>query len=198
MKIPSPCGSNPPLVGQKTRLRAKTLADAEQDYRWQSDPETARLDATEPLAMPFSFYLVEYQKTLDYPSPERRIFAIETRNGGQHIGNCTYYGIDQRKGEAELGIMIGEREFRGKGYGSDAVNTLLCHIFTQTSLKKIRLKTLWHNLRAQKCFLKCGFTATGEKIMEGHHFLLMELDRNQWLKLAADKSAAEAKRITRA
>ncbi|RJQ40881.1 MAG: N-acetyltransferase [Dehalococcoidia bacterium] len=196
METPSPCGFDAPL-GTKTRLRAKTLADAGRDYRWQCDPETACLDATEPLRMPFVQYLAEYRKMLSLASPERRFFAIETLSG-QHIGNCSYYGIDRQKGDAELGIMIGERQYRGKGYGSDAATTLLDYIFRQTDLKKIRLKTLWDNLRAQRCFAKCGFIASGEKMIEGHHFLLMETDRERWRKATINSAAEPADRTTRA
>lgn len=181
MKTLSPCDFEAPLVGGKTRLRAKMLADAKRDYQWQTDPETAYLDATEPLNIPFSRYFTEYREILSHPSPLRRFFAIETFSG-EHIGNCTYYGIDREKDEAELGIMIGRREYRGKGYGADAVNTMLGYIFKQTGLKSIKLKTLTGNLQAQKCFLKCGFAALGEKTVEGYHFLLMEIDRDRWLK----------------
>ena len=168
-----------PLTGRKTRLRAKTTADAERDYRWQTDAETAHLDATLPLGMSFARYLFEYQQMLREHSPTRRLFAIETTSG-EHIGNLSYYGINEEKGEAELGIMIGQRNYRDKGYGTDAVNTLLRHIFSHNSLKRITLKTLAGNIRAQKCFLKCGFAPSGEKAIDGHHFLLMEITHAAW------------------
>ena len=200
MKTLSHCDPDSPLTGSKTRLRAKAPTDAERDYLWQADPETARLDATEPLKMTFSRYCAEYMKVLSFHSPERRLFAIDTLDG-KHIGNCSYYNIDWLSGEAELGVMIGDTAHRGKGYGADAVNTLLFHIFEQTDLKRIRLKTLWDNLRAQKCFRKCGFAASGEKTIEEHHFLIMEIDRKRWLKQTARNSVqtgTNAKRITRA
>ena len=165
-----------PLTGQKTRLRAKTAADAERDYQWQTDAEIMHLDATMPLEITFTRYLIEYRQSLREHSPTRRLFAIETM-GGEHIGNLSYYGINEDEGRAELGIMIGQRDYRDKGYGTDAVNTLLRHIFNHTSLRRITLKTLPENIRAQKCFLKCGFTPSGEKTIDGHHFLLMEITR---------------------
>ena len=80
----------------------------------------------------------------------RHRFAVETLDG-KHIGNCAYYGVNETKGEAELGIMIGDRDCWDKGYGADAVGTLLDYIFRRTNLKRIHLKTLDSNIRAQKC-----------------------------------------------
>ncbi|MFA5316368.1 MAG: GNAT family N-acetyltransferase [Dehalococcoidales bacterium] len=188
MKTLSHCDSDAPLAGDKTRLRVKIFADAERDYQWQTDNEITYLDASRPLRITFTQYLAEYLKTLSNPSPMRRFFAIETLDG-EHIGNCTFYSIDRERGKAELGIMIGQREYWGKGYGTDAVNTMLGYIFNHTGLKRIRLKTLVSNIRARKCFLKCGFAACGQKNIEGYQFLLMEISHDRWLELAGKSSA---------
>ena len=167
------------ISGSKVILRDKRLADAQDDYTWQTDPALARLDAVPLLATTFSQYLVDYVSELRYSSATRCRFAIETLDG-QHIGNCTYYGINEAKGEAELGIMIGNRNCWDKGYGADAVATLLSYIFRRTNLKRIYLKTLDLNHRAQKCFQKCGFTPYGHLDKDGFSFVLMELHRKQW------------------
>jgi len=167
------------LIGNKVILRNKRLADARDDYTWQTDPELARLDAVPRLATSFSQYLLDYTIELRYSSPFRRQFAIDTLDG-KHIGNCVYYGVNETKGEAELGIMIGNRDYCDKGYGSDAVTSLLNHIFRGTNLKRVYLKTLDSNQRAQKCFQKCGFTPYGHLNRDGYSFVLMEIHRNQW------------------
>ena len=167
------------ITGNKVILRDKRLADARDDYTWQTDPELARLDAVPRLATSFSQYLLDYTIELRYSSPFKHQFAIDTLDG-KHIGNCVYYGINETKGEAELGIMIGNRDYWDKGYGSDAVASLLNHIFRGTNLKRVYLKTLDSNQRAQKCFQKCGFTPYGYLNRDGYSFVLMEIHRNQW------------------
>jgi RimJ/RimL family protein N-acetyltransferase len=167
------------ITGKKTRLRDKKLSDARNDYSWQTDPELARLDAAPLFAASFAQYLLDYTSELCYPTPNRHQFAVETSDG-KHIGNCTYYDIDDTKGEAELGIVIGDRDCWDKGYGTDAVITLVNHIFRQTNIKRIRLKTLDWNQRAQKCFQNCGFVPCGHLQRDGHSFMLMELHRKQW------------------
>ena len=171
------------IVGGKTKLREKRLADAPDDYVWQTDPELAQLDATPLPTVTFPQYLSDYASELRYPSPTRHRFAIEALDG-KHIGNCTYYGIDETNGEAELGIMIGNRDYWDKGYGADAVTILVNHIFHQTNLNRIYLKTLDSNTRAQKCFKKCGFTPYGFLNRDGYDFVLMELHRKQWQQQA--------------
>ncbi len=167
------------INGNKVRLRDKNLSDARNDYAWQTDPELARFDAAPLLTAAFPLYLLEYTKALCHPASNRYPFAVETLDG-KHIGNCMYYDIDETKAEAELGIMIGDRDYWDKGYGTDAVAALVNHIFPQTNLKRLYLKTLDWNIRAQKCFQKCGFTPCRHLRKDGHSFTLMEFHREQW------------------
>ena len=167
------------ITGSKIKLRDKRLADAVDDYTWRTDPKLAQLDATPLLTIAFPRYLSDYTSELHYPASTRHAFAIETLDG-KHIGNCVYYDISETKGEAELGIMIGNRDYWDKGYGADTVTTLVSHIFHRTNLKRIYLKTLNSNHRAQKCFEKCGFTPYGYLVRDGYNFVLMEIQRKHW------------------
>ena len=169
------------INGSKIILRDKSLADALDDYTWQTDPELAHLDAAPLPTITFREYLSDYTSQLRYLLSARRQFAIDAPDG-KHIGNCVYYGVNKTKGEAELGIMIGDRDYWDKGYGADAVTTLVSHIFRQTKLKRIYLKTLDSNNRAQKCFQKCGFIPYGHLVRDGFSFVLMEILRKQWEK----------------
>ena len=167
------------ITGNKVKLRDKRLADALDDYTWRADPELAQLDASPLLTVTFPQYLLEYASELRYPSSTRHPFAVETLDD-RHIGNCVYYNINDTKDEAELGIMIGARDYWDKGYGVDVVTTLVSYIFRQTNLKRVYLKTLDSNRRAQKCFQKCGFTSHGHLSKDGYNFVLMEMNRKQW------------------
>lgn len=162
----------------KVRLRRKRIADAPLDYAWKTDPELAELDAAPQLRIGFQQYLSEYGYELHHPSSNRKQFAIETL-AGKHIGNCTYYNINNTRGEAELGIMVGDRDYWDKGYGANAVTTLVNYILQHTKLNRIYLKTLVSNTRAQRCFAKCGFTPYGQAKLDGYSFVLMELYRKR-------------------
>ncbi|MFH1485978.1 MAG: GNAT family N-acetyltransferase [Chloroflexota bacterium] len=166
------------LKGSKVILREKRLEDATSDYSWRCDPELARLDAASPMKSSFQDYLASYAEEINFPVPWQERFAIETMDG-KHIGNCMYFDIDNHKREAELGILIGDRAYWAKGYGRDAVTTLLNYIFDTAGLERVYLHTLEWNIRAQKCFAKCGFNARRRVLKNGHRFILMEIHRDE-------------------
>jgi RimJ/RimL family protein N-acetyltransferase len=159
--------------GDRIVLREKRLTDARNDFRWRTDAELAGFDAARPFAAAYEDYLALYRDELAYPSPYRRSFAIEDA-AGKHIGNVMYYNIDAVRREAEIGITIGEREYWSQGYGSDAVRTLVQHILQATGFRRVYLKTLDWNHRAQRAFEKAGFRTTGRARRGGNTFVVME------------------------
>ena len=149
------------LRGVRVLLRGKRMEDAELDYIWRSDPEIARLDSAYPLTMKYERYLKLFEDQVRWPTPGSHHFAIEVA-GGKFIGNCMYYDLDSLSKEAELGIVIGDRDYWSGGYGYDAVVTLLHHMFEDLRLKRVYLHTLDWNHRAQKCFERSGFNPVRE------------------------------------
>jgi RimJ/RimL family protein N-acetyltransferase len=166
------------LRGEKTILREKQLSDADNDYAWRSDRELARLDAASPVHLTRREFMAYYAEELRHPSRKRRRLAIDSLDG-KHIGNCMYYDIDEDKKQAELGILIGDRDYWGQGYGTDAVKSLLAHLYRGTTLDRIYLNTLEWNVRAQLCFQKCGFEPCGRTTRGGNEFVVMELYLSQ-------------------
>ena len=176
------------LRGAKVVLREKRPEDAENDYIWRSDPELARLDAALPLTMTFDRYMKLFEDQLKYPTPGSHHFATDTFDG-KYIGNCMYYDLDSVNLEAELGIVIGDRDYWSNSYGYDAVVTLLDHMFTARKLKRVYLHTLEWNQRAQRCFSKSGFKPVKMVRRMGQDFILMEVLRDDWFAAADERSA---------
>ena len=176
------------MVGEKVRIREKRLSDAEEDYAWRRDPELARLDAASPLRTPYDAYLHQYKEELRYPSAFSRRFGIDTLEG-VHIGNCMYYDMDYYRGAAELGILLGNRDYWSDGYGTEAVLLLLHHMFTAMPVKRVYLHTLDWNHRAQRAFEKCGFKVIRPVRRGGWDFLYMEIKRERWAELQQEAEA---------
>ena len=167
------------IKGEKVVLREKRLSDATNDYSWRTDEELAKLDANKPLKVTFSEYLRYYQNELQYKTKWSQYFAIETLNK-KHIGNCMYYDIDSKLAQAELGILIGNRDYWGSGYGEDAVVTLLKYIYSHTNLTRIYLHTLDWNKRAIRCFEKSGLKCVAHVERDNATFALMECYKDSW------------------
>ena len=180
------------LKGARIVLRDKRPEDAENDYRWRSDPELARLDAAIPLTMSFERYLKLFEDQMKYPTPGSHHYSIETLDG-IFIGNCMYYDLDTVNREAELGIVIGDRNYWSDGYGYDAVTTLLDHMFNVRNLKRVYLHTLEWNNRAQKSFSKSGFNPVRPVRRMAHDFILMDVLREDWFATREVRLAARFK-----
>ena len=167
------------MRGEKVVLREKLMSDAADDYAWRTDEELSRLDATRPITMSYEAFYRYSREEMQFEVPTSKRLSIDTLDG-RHIGNCMYYDVNLRKGEAELGIMIGDREFWGRGYGSDAVKALLNVIFTNVN---VYLHTLEWNERARKSFSKAGFREFKPVSRGGYKFVQMEIFRSEWEKL---------------
>ena len=175
------------IKGSKVIIRSKKAADAKNDYRWQTDPELSALDAMTPTIMPYVEFYREYLNWLRHPYYGRITFGVDTPEG-KHIGNCVYYNIDEVKNETEIGLMIGDRDYWGQGYGTDVISTLIGYIFRNLKFKRVYLKTLEDNFRAQRCFEKCGLAPCGHKEQDGYKFLLMDMSQDRWRELQSQNN----------
>jgi len=88
-------------------------------------------------------------------------FAIEDIETNKYIGGCGIQNVNWLARVATVGIMIGDKDYWGKGYGTDAMKVLINFIFNDMNINKIRLGTFSFNERAIKSYEKCGFKVEG-------------------------------------
>jgi RimJ/RimL family protein N-acetyltransferase len=144
------------IEGTVINLRAMEMDDLERNVRWMNDPEVTRyIIMRYPLtrAAEEAWMRERTGKFIDYSDV---MLAIETKDG-RHIGNCGLHhgAIEDRR--ADLGIAIGEQDCWGKGYGTDAVRTLLRFGFEEMNLHRISLDVYDFNERARASYRKAGF-----------------------------------------
>ncbi|MFQ5473581.1 MAG: GNAT family N-acetyltransferase [Dehalococcoidia bacterium] len=176
--------------GRLTVIRRKRLSDARDEYRWRTDSELAKFDASRPVQSDFESYARNWSFDYRFTDVAGRSFAIEDVHG-RHIGNVMYYNINHQRSEAEIGISIGERDCWSKGYGSDTIETLTRTLVRRTELKRFYLHTLDWNERAHRAFSRAGFEVCGTSWRDGHTFLVMELHR-AWIRGAAPATSNAA------
>jgi RimJ/RimL family protein N-acetyltransferase len=130
--------------------------------------------------MSFRSFVATFTEELEHPSPYRRTFAIEDLETGTHIGNVMYYGYERDRGEAELGITIGDRNFWAHGYGTDTVRTMLAYLFDELGLRRLYLHTLTWNDRAQGAFHRAGLSDVRPVRRAGYDFIQMDITADQF------------------
>lgn len=146
------------IVSENLCLWPIERQDLTNNYIWANDLELTRLAGATPL--PRSCQDVEqWFKGLSL-DPEKHIFSIKTRQG-EHLGNIEFRGLDLRCGNAELGILIGNRDAWHKGVGTEAVLTMCRFGFEELRLHRIYAHTLAINPHAGALFRKCGFKHEG-------------------------------------
>ena len=178
------------LRGTRVVVREKDLSDVSDDYDWRTDAELAKLDATRPLGMSYDDFYRYSKEDLTLPSMRSKRLAIDTIEG-KHIGNCMFYDIDLRDGEAEVGIMIGDKDYWGQGYGTEAMGVLLDHMFTAYPFNRIYLHTLTWNQRALNSFRKSGLRELRQVRRSGSDFIEMEILRHEWEALRRGESSMD-------
>lgn len=169
------------VIGDLVRIREKRVEDIPDEYSWRVDDELSRLDATRPLSMEYDDFFRYTKEELKFPSYRSKRLAVDTLDG-VHIGNVMYYDVNTGNQEAELGIMIGNKEYWGRGYGTDIVKTLLRHMFNEVGIGRVYLHTLAWNYRAQASFGKAGFNEVRSVRRGGQDFLLMEVIKTDWIR----------------
>lgn len=89
------------------------------------------------------------------------VFAIIEKKTEKHIGNIGVHQIDYIHRRCEVGIVIGENEFQGRGYAFICINAIKEYIFNTLNLRRITVFIMSENISSIKSFEKCGFSKEG-------------------------------------
>lgn len=173
-------------VGQKVRLREYRKEDINMRLIYINDTDTARSLTPE---VPYPMTLQEEEKWFASINAlgDTYKFAIETLSDNQFIGGCSINEVDWKNSIATVGIFIGNKDYRGKGYGTDTMKVLMDFIFMQMNINKIRIIVYSYNEAAIKCYEKCGFKIEGilrrEIYRDGKYFdkISMGILREEYL-----------------
>ena len=143
--------------------------------------------------VPFPFTETEEQEWLaqniSMRSDARYTFAVRKNEGsgqlGHYIGGCGINKLDWKNSVATLGIML-QRNYLGKGYGTEAMQLLLRFVFEEMNINKAALQVFSFNQRAIRSYEKCGFVQEGclrsaiFRMGAYHDDICMGLLRSEW------------------
>lgn len=123
--------------------------------QWVNDIEVIKTIASPELYLPKDNHFIE--KSFErFTSPHAMGFFI--RYKGFFIGTSKIDKIDNHHSSAEIGIMIGEQEYWGKGIATTVFRLLTNYCFEVLELHRVWGGCISINQGMKSVFLKLGFT----------------------------------------
>ncbi len=102
----------------------------------------------------------EYVRTLR-PSKYNFLFGIFDKNSKKHIGNIRLTITHPIEEVANIGILIGNKDFQNKGYAQESINKITQYGLKELNLKRIEAGFYSVNKKGLNSFLKCGYSIDG-------------------------------------
>lgn len=146
------------LLGEKVRLRALEESDAEVVQRWLNDVESI----TSSQAIPRLRSQKEFQASLRSRSPESQQMAVESLDG-RLIGLAQLHGVDWVHRRAEVTVMVGEPDYRGRGFEEDALRLVTRFAVRVLHLHRLGAVTIGEDERLRKVYEAAGFEVEGRR-----------------------------------
>jgi diamine N-acetyltransferase len=126
--------------------------------RWNNDAATNRATAG---FRPTTFEQESVAFDAVTKDPTYALFTVYDRAAWRAIGMTYLSDIELRNRTAEFGIVIGEADDRGQGYGTEATRLTLDYAFTALGLNSVGLWVADFNLAGRRCYAKVGFREAG-------------------------------------
>lgn len=148
------------LKGNKVYLTPPSLDDAPKYCEWLNDMEIIINLQTD-----WSLSVERERELLTnlINQTNIKLYGIVDIKTDQLLGSCGLHDIDLINGSAQFGIFIGDKNYHGKGYGTEATQLILDFGFNVMNLYNIYLSVYSYNESAIKSYLKAGFKEIGRR-----------------------------------
>src|SRR5690625_79427 len=144
----------------RLKLRKMTLEDTELYHKWRNDLEVMHF--TNPS---LDVYPMETTKQfvdqVILGSQNAKSYIIVEKENEKSIGVVSLINIDYKNRNAECIIDIGEKEYWGKGFGSEGLRLVLDYAFYEMNLHRVSLRVFSFNVRAIRMYKRIGFKEEG-------------------------------------
>ncbi|MCQ6560449.1 GNAT family N-acetyltransferase [Paenibacillus mendelii] len=182
----------PRLYGDRIMLREYRSDDFVHMRDWVNDPEVVN-NLSDVFLYPHTASETEaFLSAVLEKEGDHRGFVIADLKTEAYIGQIDLFKFDWKNRTTEMGIVIGSREMRDKGYGSEAIRVLQKFVFERLNLNRLQLEVHDYNAAAINCYIRCGFREEG-RLRERHYMngsytdtVLMAILRSDYTRLMAD------------
>ncbi len=149
------------IEGRHVVLRAIEHADLPALQRWANDPEIQRLLGGWHFPINQRDQQIWFE-SLNCQSSNQR-FAVQAPSG-ELVGTANLVSIDWKNRNAFHGVLIGDRNVRGKGYGVDAIMAIMRYAFDELGLQRLDTDIIEYNTISLKAHVdRCGWLIEGRR-----------------------------------
>lgn len=142
------------IYGTRINLRSITPDDTAYIVKWRNSPCVQKYFIYREKITAES-HMKYFKENIE--TGKIKQFVIVEKSTETPIG-CVYLrDIDLQNDNAEFGIFIGEKEYRGKGFGKESAQLICKYAFEELNLHKIMLRVLPFNAIAVKMYEIIGF-----------------------------------------
>ncbi len=171
----------------RVKLRKMTKEDTELYHKWRNDVEV--MHSTNPSLDVYP--MEETKEFVDHVilgTHAAKSYIMVEKGNEIPIGIVSLINIDYKNRNAECIIDIGEKEYWGKGYGSEGLKLLLDYVFYEMNLHRVYLKVFSFNDKAIHLYTKIGFQQEGSSRQslfrdgEWHDIIHMGILQNEYFE----------------
>ncbi len=176
------------FLGTKVRLVVEDpQVEAKAWSQWLRNSEYMLLLDTDPPVLWSEKTLKDrIEKDLEESHEDVFYAMIRTLEEDRYIGFLAFFETFWNHGDAWVAIGLGEAEFWGKGYGSEAMHLALRYAFNELNFHRVTLGVFEYNQRAIRSYQKVGFVEEGrirgEFLRQGKRWdmIFMGILREEW------------------
>jgi RimJ/RimL family protein N-acetyltransferase len=132
---------------------------SERYISWLNDPEVNRFLEVRHAHQTYETVL-PYVRSF-YSNTEKYMWGLYPNGMNKPIGTATLYKINHHLGWGEIGLVIGEKDYWGKGVSSETIELMLQFAFETLGLRRITGGSYASNRGMNFTFKMLGFTREG-------------------------------------
>ena len=140
-------------------LRALEPDDYKTSIKWRKDDEIWGLVGS-PKYFVSEAYEKKWVEDTIFNSRDIKL-AVCLKDSNTYIGNVYATDIDMINRSCTTGVLVGEHEYWGKGYASEAMKLLLDYVFNERNLNRAQALVLDSNAASLKMHQKVGYKIEG-------------------------------------
>jgi len=183
------------LKGELVRLGAVDPEEFGKAFsHWNRDSEFMRfLDSGSSNLRSQKGLKKSLEEELEEQKSDTHWFTIRAVADDKLLGEINLFVHNWAGRDAFVGLGIGERDFWGKGYGTDVMKIILRYAFTEVNLQRVTLTVFEYNPRAIRSYEKTGFRHEGRMRQflnrEGRRWdmLFMGILRDEWMQIQKEE-----------